>query len=148
MHQLPATNEEFLHGEELWHKIPRIINLTICKPLYETYLPRGLPDIIMGRKKERKKRKSCSYYYLPHWWSSHGGHHLRHHTVWNWRHIWWSLTHRVHSHGRIMRHAWVSHLKDSNQWEKSARSQQPKTPQKYLTTKRRSTLNWKWFGEF
>lgn len=51
VHQLPATNEKFLHGEELWHKIPQTINLTVCKLLYETYLPQGLPDIVMGRQK-------------------------------------------------------------------------------------------------
>lgn len=138
--------EELLHGEELWHKIPRIINLTVCKLLYKTYLPQRLPDIIMGRQKE--KRNLVKLPYLPHWWSSHGGHHLRHHTVWNWWHIWWSLTHRVHSHGRIMWHAWVSHLKGSNEWEKSARDQQPKAPTKALITKQRSMLNWKWFGQF
>lgn len=31
--------------------------------------------------------------------------------MWNWGHVGWPLTHRVHSHGRVMRHPWVSHHK-------------------------------------
>lgn len=34
--------------------------------------------------------------------------------MWNWRHIRWSLAHRVHSHRWIMRHAWVPHHEGSS----------------------------------
>lgn len=53
--------------------------------------------------------------YLPHRRSSHGRHHLRHHTMRNRRHVRWPLPHGVHSHGRVMWHPGVSHLKGSNE---------------------------------
>lgn len=87
------------------------------------------------RKKEEKK-KIIKVAHLPHWWSSHWGHHLRHHAMWNWGHVGWPLTHRVHSHGRVMRHPWVSHLKDSNKW---VWCQQPPHPSK--STHNKETLN-------
>lgn len=69
--------------------------------------------------------------HLPHWWSSHRGHHLRHHAMWNWGHVWWPLPHGVHSHGWVMRHPRVSHLKDSNKQKVSMKPTSPPSLKKH-----------------
>lgn len=107
---------------------PERLTLALQANVRLTYML-GWPDIVMGRKK--KILKMC---YLPHRWSSHGRHHLRHHTMRNRRHVRWPLPHGVHSHGRVMWHPWVSHLKGSN--EGNAMSE--KTPvQKCIKNKER-----------
>lgn len=96
---------------------PQIINRTICKLLHETHLPLG--SLSSVRAERKRKRNAAELPYLPHRRSSHGGHHLRHHAVRNWWHVRGSLPHGVHSHGRIVGHARVAHLKDSSKQEKS-----------------------------